>query len=82
VFKQKAMQRKFTLIIILQFFCFWAMAQNASVNGVVLDAENNEALIGTHVHLANSTNNWTLTTDDNGKFKFKNIPSGRHTNNP
>jgi len=72
------MQRKFTLIIILQFFCFWAMAQNASVNGVVLDAENNEALIGTHVHLANSTNNWTLTTDDNGKFKFKNIPSGSY----
>ncbi len=72
------MGKKFTLYIILQLCGLYIYAQNASVSGVVLDAQSNEALIGTHVSLGNTANNWTLTTDDNGKFTFKNVPNGAY----
>jgi uncharacterized membrane protein YgcG len=72
------MRKKLTLSFILFTFCFCLYAQGVSVSGIVTDTENNVALIGTHLSLGNISNTWTLTTDDNGKFSFKNVPNGEY----
>ena len=72
------MRKTFTLAILLQFFSFCIFAQGYSISGIVLDAQNNEALIGTHVTLGNASNTWTQTTDDKGSFTFKNVSNGSY----
>ena len=72
------MRKTFTLAILLQFFSLCIFAQGYSVSGIVLDAQSNEALIGTHVTLGNAANTWTQTTDDKGSFTFKNVPNGSY----
>ncbi len=69
--------RRILLSILLVLFAFYSLkAQNASIEGIVVDADNGGALIGTNV-LIKGTNQGVIT-DVDGKFKIGNLSEGKH----
>ena len=59
-------------IVILFLVCFGSMYSQNTLNGNVID-EQNQPLSGSHVHVGSKT----VTADSFGKFMLNNIPNGK-----
>ena len=70
------MKKKLVFSLILQLFALFAMAQTGSISGVVLDKNEKEPLVGTHIFLKNNQESRTVVSDINGVFQFKNVKEG------
>lgn len=64
------------LIIILSAHSIFSQKFTSSVSGVVLDKETNTGVAGANVFISETT--WGTTTDRNGIYEIKNLPSGNH----
>lgn len=69
------MLKQFSLFLLLNFVVFCAIAQNATLQGKVID-ENKEPVIGAAVILKNKVGIGT-STDENGFFSFK-VPAEKN----
>ena len=70
------MKKKLVFSLILQLFALFAMAQTGSISGIVLDKNEKEPLVGTHIFLKNNQESRTAVSDFNGTFQFKNVKEG------
>ncbi len=68
------MFKKITATILLAILLPLQIFAQFTLSGNVIDKENHEALIGSHVSLKEL--NLTVVTDENGNFKFENIKEG------
>lgn len=64
----------FSLVLILLVFPFFLVAQNASLNGKVVDATSNEPLPFVNILVSGTTVG--TVTDENGRFVLNNIKPG------
>lgn len=81
--KFRPMSVKVPLLKTLQVFCFLASfsmvhAQDKTVSGIVIDASNNEPLIGVTVVVKDADSQIGTITDVNGKFSLT-VPSGANS---
>lgn len=65
------------IVILLCTVAFSAYAQNGSIRGKVIDKGNSQALPGANIKIANTTNGTAANAD--GRFTFRNLPSGDYT---
>ena len=75
------MKRIFTHIIPLFFFTVFftanAIAQDASLEGLIISSSEGESLPGVHISIP-ELNTGTITNSE-GRFRFRSLPPGEHT---
>jgi hypothetical protein len=49
-----------------------------NIKGIVRDADSQKALVGAAIKIEDVGSSKSVTTDEQGQFKFENIPVGRH----
>ena len=73
----KIKKKTFFIISTLILFCFNTLAQNKTVSGYVVDADNRETIIGATVVVKGSTKG--VSTDINGFFQLSGLKTGEYT---
>jgi len=70
------MYKLFFIFLVLPFICLSQEKPTGSIIGNVIDFETNQALLNANIFLVNQKIG--TTSDKNGKFQLKNVPSGNY----
>lgn len=73
------MKNFFLAALLLAILPLSAFAQTGSIKGTLLDAKNKEAIIGGSVVLKGTLPPVGTSTDLEGNFEIRNVPTGKHT---
>ncbi|MPR34373.1 TonB-dependent receptor [Salmonirosea aquatica] len=73
------MKKHFFSTLFLGLLSVAAFAQTGTIKGAILDANSKEAIIGGSVVLKGTTPPVGTSTDIEGNFELRNVPTGSHT---
>lgn len=73
------MKKQFFSTLLLTLLSLAAFAQSGTIKGTLLDATSKEAIIGGSVVLKGTTPPVGTSTDIEGNFELRNVPTGNHT---
>ncbi|WP_373513800.1 carboxypeptidase-like regulatory domain-containing protein [Persicitalea sp.] len=73
------MKKRTLLSLLLVCVTTLAFAQTGSIKGTLLDAKGKEAIIGGSIVLKGTTPPVGTSTDIEGSFELRNVPTGKHT---
>jgi len=76
--KKQTIYKRLLVGLVLQLLGLLAFSQSNQVTGVIVSANDNSPLIGTHIYLKNSDGSRNTTSDFIGKFQFKNVENGQY----
>ena len=68
----------FILFIFINAKTAFAQGGSQTIKGIVLDKQSETPLIGATVKITDVTPILGASTDENGNFSIKNVPTGRH----
>lgn len=69
--------QRLSLLFVAVLITLTSLSQTSSITGTVFDAEARYPLPGAYVNIS-TLENFTTSTDVNGRFEFNEVPVGRH----